>query len=109
MPEIAGDIEFTPEGPSLGTVSVSADFSFTITAETTGDTCGEDVVEKLDELFPYAVKKTYEPYLSPSMATELGLSFLNYAKADTDEGRIRHLTNSYKLSLPINFIKLFSK
>ena len=43
--EVPGDIEFTPEGPSLGTVSVSADFSFTITAETTGDTCGEDVVE----------------------------------------------------------------
>ena len=43
--EIAGDIEFKPEGPSLGTVSVSADFSFTISAETTGDTCGEDVVE----------------------------------------------------------------
>jgi len=66
---------------------------------------GEDVVEKLDELFPYAVKKTYEPYLSPSMATELGLSFLNYAKADTDEGRIRHLTNSYKLIEP-GFVKL---
>ena len=45
IPEIPGDIEFTPEGPSLGTVSVSADFSFTITAETTGDTCGEDVIE----------------------------------------------------------------
>ena len=66
---------------------------------------GEDVVEKLDELFPYAVKKTYEPYLSPSMATELGLSFLNYAKADTDEGRIRHLTNTYKLIEP-GFVKL---
>ena len=45
MPEVAGDIEFTPEGPSLGTVSVSADFSFTISAETTGDTCGDSVVE----------------------------------------------------------------
>ena len=66
---------------------------------------GEDVVEKLDDLFPYAVKKTYEPYLSPSMATELGLSFLNYAKADTDEGRIRHLTNTYKLIEP-GFVKL---
>ena len=66
---------------------------------------GEDVVEKLDELLPYAIKKTYEPYLSPSMATELGLSFLNYAKADTDEGRIRHLTNSYKLIEP-GFVKL---
>ena len=66
---------------------------------------GEDVTEKLDELFPYAVKKTYEPYLSPSMATELGLSFLNYAKADTDEGRIRHLTNTYKLIEP-GFVKL---
>ena len=58
---------------------------------------GEDVTAKLDELFPYAIKKTYEPFLSPSMATELGLSFLNYSKANTDEGRIRHLTNSYKL------------
>ena len=66
---------------------------------------GEDVVEKLDELFPYAVKKTYEPFLSPSMATELGLSFLNYAKADTDEGRIRHLTSTYKLIEP-GFVKL---
>ena len=66
---------------------------------------GEDVVEKLDELLPYAIKKTYEPYLTPSMATELGLSFLNYAKADTDEGRIRHLTNSYKLIEP-GFVKL---
>jgi len=66
---------------------------------------GEDVVEKLDELLPYAIKKTYEPFLSPSMATELGLSFLNYAKADTDEGRIRHLTNSYKLIEP-GFVKL---
>ena len=45
MPAVAGDIEFTPEGPSLGTVSVSADFSFTISAETTGDTCGDSVVE----------------------------------------------------------------
>ena len=61
---------------------------------------GEDVVEKLDELFPYAVKKTFEPFLSPSMATELGLNFLNYAKADTDAGRIRHFTNSYKLIEP---------
>jgi len=66
---------------------------------------GEDVVEKLDELFPYAIKKTYEPFLSPSMATELGLSFLNYSKANTDEGRIRHLTNSYKLIEP-GFVKL---
>jgi hypothetical protein len=61
---------------------------------------GEDVVEKLDELLPYAIKKTYEPFLTPSMATELGLSFVNYAKANTDEGRIRHLTNSYKLIEP---------
>ena len=45
MPGVSGDIEFTPEGPSLGTVSVSADFSFTITGETTGDTCGDSVVE----------------------------------------------------------------
>ena len=45
MPEVAGDIQFTPEGPRLGTVSVSADFSFTISAETTGDTCGDSVVE----------------------------------------------------------------
>jgi len=66
---------------------------------------GEDVVEKLDELLPYAIKKTYEPFLSPSMATELGLSFLNYSKANTDEGRIRHLTNSYKLIEP-GFVKL---
>lgn len=66
---------------------------------------GEDVVEKLDELLPYAIKKTYEPYLSPSMATELGLSFVNYAKANTDEGKIRHLTNSYKLIEP-GFVKL---
>jgi len=66
---------------------------------------GEDVVEKLDELLPYAIKKTYEPFLSPSMATELGLSFLNYAKSNTDEGRIRHLTNSYKLIEP-GFVKL---
>ena len=61
---------------------------------------GEDVVEKLDELFPYAVKKAYEPFLGLSMATELGLSFLDYAKADTDTGAIKAITNSYKLVEP---------
>jgi len=66
---------------------------------------GKDVVEDLDTLFSYAVKKTYEPFLSPSMATELGLSFLNYSKSNTDEGKIRHLTNTYKLIEP-GFVKL---
>ena len=61
---------------------------------------GEDVVEKLDELFPYVAKKTYEPFLSPSMATELGFQFLKYAKADTDSGRIRHTANLIKLLEP---------
>jgi len=61
---------------------------------------GEDVTEKLDELFPYAVKKAYEPFLGLSMATELGLSFLDYAKADTDTGAIKAITNSYKLVEP---------
>ena len=50
-------------------------------------------------------RKHTEPFLSPSMATEIGLSFLNYSKANTDEGRIRHLTNSYKLIEP-GIIKL---
>jgi len=61
---------------------------------------GEDVVEKLDELLPYAIKKTYEPFLGLSMATELGLSFLNYAKADTESGAIKALTDTYKLIEP---------
>ena len=61
---------------------------------------GEDVVEKLDELLPYAIKKTYEPFLGLSMATELGLSFLNYAKADTEAGAIKALTDTYKLIEP---------
>ena len=61
---------------------------------------GEDVVEKLDELLPYAVKKTYEPFLGLSMATELGLSFLNYAKADTEAGAVTALTDTYKLIEP---------
>ena len=61
---------------------------------------GEDVVEKLDELLPYAVKKTYEPFLGLSMATELGLSFLNYAKADTEAGAVKALTDTYKLIEP---------
>ena len=39
--------------------------------------------------FPYAVKKAYEPFLGLSMATELGLSFLNYAKADTEAGAVK--------------------
>ena len=43
--------EYTPEGPSLGSVSVSADFSFTISAEVKDsdeddeDDCGDTVTE----------------------------------------------------------------
>jgi len=43
--------EYTPEGPSLGSVSVSADFSFTISAEVKDsdedeeEDCGDEVVE----------------------------------------------------------------
>lgn len=61
---------------------------------------GEDVTEKLDDLLPYAVKKAYEPFLGLSMATELGLSFLNYAKADTEAGAVKALTDTYKLIEP---------
>jgi len=61
---------------------------------------GEDVTEKLDDLLPYAVKKAYEPFLGLSMATELGLSFLNYAKADTEAGAVKALTDTYKLVEP---------
>ena len=40
--------EYTPEGPSLGSVSVSADFSFTISAEVK-DSDGDDVDDVEDD------------------------------------------------------------
>jgi len=61
---------------------------------------GEDVTAQLDDLFPYIAKKTFEPFLSPSLATDLGFSILDYAKSDTEEGSARALAKTYKILEP---------